>query len=80
MVPYSAYCIAPFFPSWLGSGTSLRSLPVMLFMGGGGSGPPFTSPGFIISGAAGLEEELEMKAAEPARGMRAVEGFMAPLF
>ena len=47
-------------------------------MGGGGEGPPFISPGICVSGGAGLDEELEIEAAYPPPGRRAVDGFMAP--
>ena len=68
---YSAYCIAPFFPSWLGSGTSRRAA----FMGGGVPGLPATRPGLCI-GAAGFDEEFDRKATLPARyGRSAVIGF-----
>lgn len=58
---YSAYCMAPFFPSWLGSGTSWRAC----FVGGGVPGLPDTSPGFMV--VALFEEVLERKATLPAR-------------
>jgi hypothetical protein len=59
---YSAYCMAPFFPSWLGSGTSRRAC----FIGGGVPGLPATRPGVCI-GAAGVEAVEERNAAVPAR-------------
>lgn len=64
---YSAYCIAPFLPSWLGNGTSRRAC----FIGGGVPGFPGT-----IAGDAALSEELEeRKAVLPARnGNSAVAG------
>lgn len=67
---YSAYCIAPFFPSWLGSGTSRRAC----FIGGGVPGLPGMVAGdFIV--VALLEELDDRKAALPARnGSRAVVG------
>jgi len=67
---YNAYCIAPFFPSWLGNGTSRRAF----FIGGGAGGPSATNPGLCVC-VAGFEDVLERKAADPARkGSRAVEG------
>jgi hypothetical protein len=69
-VTYSAYCIAPFLPSWLGSGTSRRAI----FIGGGVPGLPRIVAGDFIVVA--LSEELEdRKAALPARnGSSAVAG------
>ena len=57
---YSAYCMTPCLPSWLGNGTSRCGFPVIAFMGGGVPGPPLTSPGLWLTGAAGfvLEEEM----------------------
>ncbi len=71
--------MTPPFPSWLGRGTSRRALPVMLFMGPGGGGPPWTRPGLSVVAAsvAGLGEELEMDAAAMRNGRRAVVGFAA---
>lgn len=67
---YSAYCMAPFLPSWLGNGTSRRAC----FMGGGVPGLPTTVAGLFIAVAL-LEELEERKAALPARkGSRAVVG------
>lgn len=67
---YSAYCMAPFFPSWLGNGTSRRAC----FIGGGVPGFPATSPGFCI-GVALLDEVEDRNAALPARkGSRTVDG------
>lgn len=67
---YSAYCMAPFLPSWLGSGTSRRAN----FMGGGVPGFPATKPGFCI-GVALFDDVEDMKATLPARnGSRAVVG------
>lgn len=43
---YSAYCMTPCLPSWLGNGTSRCGLPVIAFMGGGVPGAPDTRPGF----------------------------------
>lgn len=67
---YSAYCMAPFFPSWLGRGTSRRAA----FIGGGVPEFPGIVAGVFIVVA--LSEELdERKAADPARnGTSAVEG------
>jgi hypothetical protein len=69
-VTYSAYCIAPFLPSWLGNGTSRRAI----FIGGGVPGLPGIVAGDFIVVA--LSEELEdRKAALPARnGSSAVAG------
>ncbi len=65
---YNAYCIAPSFLSWLGRGTSRRTLPVTLSCG------PSTSWVFCIS-VADLAEEDDMNAEGPARrGRRADEG------
>jgi hypothetical protein len=57
---YSAYCMTPCLPSWLGNGTSRCGLPVIAFMGGGVPGAPRTKPGLCVTGAAGfvLEEEM----------------------
>lgn len=67
---YSAYCMAPFFPSWLGSGTSRRAC----FIGGGVPGPPETNPGFWVVVAL-FEEVLERNATLPARyGSSAIVG------
>jgi len=76
MFTYSAYCITPCFPSWLGKGTSWCGLPVIDFIGGGVPGAPWTRPGFCMAGSAPLEEEEEdMKAALAARkGWRAAVG------
>jgi hypothetical protein len=60
---YSAYCMTPCLPSWLGNGTSRCSLPVIAFMGGGVPGAPRTRPGLCVTGAAGFVLEEEMKAA-----------------
>ena len=43
---YSAYCMTPFLPSWLGNGTSRCGFPVIAFIGGGVPGAPDTRPGF----------------------------------
>lgn len=62
--------MAPFFPSWLGSGTSRRAC----FIGGGAPGLPSIVAGLLIVVAL-LEELEERKAALPARkGNRAVVG------
>ena len=68
-MPYSAYCMAPSFFSWLGRGTSRRGLPVMLSRG------PLSCD-WVWRAEAGLEVEEDMKAAGPAarKGMRDVEG------
>ena len=67
---YSAYCMAPFFPSWLGNGTSRRAC----FIGGGVPGLPIMVAGLFIVVAL-LEELEERKAALPARnGSNAVVG------
>lgn len=52
--------MAPFLPSWLGSGTSIRCFLTTL-MGGGVEGFPVTSPG-LDRAVAGLALVLEMKA------------------
>ena len=67
---YSAYCMAPFFPSWLGNGTSRRAC----FIGGGVPGLPGMMAGDFI--VAALSDEVEeRKAALPARkGSSAVAG------
>jgi len=52
---YNAYCMAPSFFSWLGRGTSRRTLPVTL------SGGPSTSRDLCIS-VADLAEDDEMNA------------------
>lgn len=54
--------MAPFFPSWLGSGTSRRAC----FIGGGVPGPPATRAGFCM-GVALFEDVLDRKATLPAR-------------
>jgi hypothetical protein len=54
--------MAPFFPSWLGNGTSRRAF----FIGGGAGGPSATNPGLCVC-VAGFEDVLERKAADPAR-------------
>ena len=62
--------MAPFFPSWLGNGTSRRAA----FIGGGVPGLPGMVAGLFIVCAL-LEELDERKAALPARkGIRAVAG------
>ena len=61
----SAYWITPWVPSWLGKGTSRRGRLEMLLMGGGGGGPPFMRPGLCISGWAGLEVVVDIRAREP---------------
>jgi len=67
-VTYSAYCIAPFLPSWLGSGTSRR---IAAFIGGGVPGLPD-----IVAGDARSDELEDRKAVLPARkGSNAVAGF-----
>lgn len=72
---YSAYCMTPCLPSWLGNGTSRCGFPVIAFMGGGVPGPPLTSPGLWLTGAAGFVLEEEMKAALATRkGWRAAVG------
>lgn len=72
---YSAYCITPFVPSWLGNGTSLCSFPVIVFIEGGGGGFVLTMPGLPIAGSAGFELEDDMKAAlATLKGWRAVMG------
>ena len=72
---YSAYCMAPCFPSWLGNGTSWCGFPVIDFIEGGVPDWPATRPGFCVAGSAPLEEEEEMKAALAARkGWRAAVG------
>lgn len=69
---YSAYCMTPLVPSWLGNGTCVG---IPLFIGGGVPGLPLTKPGLCITGSAGFEEVEEMKAAFIARkGMIAVVG------
>ncbi len=55
METYNAYCMAPSFFSWLGRGTSRRTLPVTL------SGGPSTSRDLCIS-VADLAEDDEMNA------------------
>lgn len=57
---YNAYCITPFFPSWLGNGTSRLTLPVML-IGGGVPGLPGTLCG-VKPGFADFEAEEEIAA------------------
>lgn len=70
VVTYSAYCMAPFFPSWLGNGTSRRAC----FIGGGVPGLPGIMAGEDIV-VAFLDELEEMQAMLPARnGSRAVMG------
>ena len=59
---YNAYCMTPFFPSWLGNGTSRRAF----FIGGGAGGPSATNPGLCVC-VAGFEDVLERKATGPAR-------------
>lgn len=54
--------MAPFFPSWLGNGTSRRAF----FTGGGAGGPSATNPGLCVC-VADFEDVLERKAADPAR-------------
>lgn len=67
---YKAYCIAPSFFSWLGSGTSLLGLPVTL------SGGPSAFCDGVTCVVADLEAVEEMNADGPARkGRRAVVGF-----
>ena len=69
---YSAYCMTPFVPSWLGNGTCVG---IPLFIGGGVPGFPFTMPGLCMTGSAGFDEVEEMKAAFAARkGIMAVVG------
>lgn len=63
---YKAYCITPFFPSWLGKGTSLLGFPVTL------SGRPSSLD--RIAGVAGFEAEEEMAAID-LYGSNAVVGF-----
>ncbi len=64
----SAYCIAPFFSSWLGSGTSRRGLPVTL-----SGGPSPSRDG--VRAVAGFGGDEDMKAEGPARsGRSAVDG------
>ena len=75
---YSAYCIAPCFPSWLGRSTSLCGFPVTAFMGGGVPEAPLTMPP-LSTAAAFLFEELEMYAAWTARGKRAAVGLAVGL-
>ena len=65
---YRAYCMTPSFFSWLGSGTSLRGLPVTL-----SGGPSASCLG--VTAIAGLDVEELMKADGMARrGRSAVEG------
>lgn len=72
---YSAYCMTPCLPSWLGNGTSRCGFPVIAFMGGGVPGAPLTRPGVWLTGAAGFVLEEEMKAALATRkGWRAAVG------
>lgn len=75
LLTYSAYCMTPCFPSWLGNGTSWCGFPVIDFIEGGVPGWPATRPGFCVAGSAPLEDEEEMKAALAARkGWRAAVG------
>jgi hypothetical protein len=53
--------MAPFFPSWLGRGTSRRAC----FIGGGVPGAPETSPGLSV--VALFDAVFERKATLPAR-------------
>jgi hypothetical protein len=70
MRTYKAYCMAPFFPSWLGNGTSRRIFPVTLFTGVCIVGFPGTPcgeyPGLPAllgtAGVAGFEDVDEMAA------------------
>jgi hypothetical protein len=75
---YRAYCITPLVPSWLGNGTSLCSLPVMVFIEAGGGGLPLTRPGWRGSGMGfaflELEEEIEATATATLKGWRAAVG------
>jgi hypothetical protein len=67
---YNAYCIAPFFPSWLGNGTSRRAI----FIGGGVPGLPGMVAGVFMVVALSAELE-ERNAALPARkAINAVAG------
>jgi hypothetical protein len=59
---YNAYCMTPFFPSWLANGTSRRSLPVTL-IGGAVSRFPCTLWG-VDTAVAGLAVEDEIAAAD----------------
>lgn len=64
----SANCIAPFFSSWLGNGTSRRGLPVTL-----SGGPSPSRDG--VRAVAGFGVDEDMKAEGPARsGRSAVDG------
>jgi hypothetical protein len=74
---YSAYCAKPFFPSWLGSGTSRRSF----LTGRGAPGPCEMRPGVCVTCPALLDEELEIQAAGAARnGRSAVMGLAAQMY
>ncbi len=56
---YNAYCITPFFTSWLGNGTSRLTLPVML----SGGGIPTPSGTFVgVTAVADLGEEDDIAA------------------
>lgn len=72
---YSAYCITPFEPSWLGNGTSCLGLRP--FMGGGVPGLPLTSPNLDCCCSAGAASFLvleEIEAVATRKGWRAVVG------
>ena len=65
---YRAYCMTPSFFSWLGSGTSLRGLPVTL-----SGGPSASCLGVTAVAELDAEELMKADGAER-RGRSAVEG------
>ena len=72
---YSAYCMTPFDPSWLGNGTSCLGLRP--FIGGGVPGLPLTSPNLVCCCSAGAASFLvleEIEAVATRKGWRAVVG------
>jgi hypothetical protein len=69
---YNAYCITPFFPSWLGNGTSRLSLPVTL----NGGEPAFPERLWLVTALAGFEAEDEIAAIDR-YGIKDDTGFAA---